>query len=326
MCSISSSVSCRRTLPGTPATRLPGGMSAFSGTSAPAAMSDPAPTRAPLRIVAPIPTRTSSATVQPWRTAPWPTETPAPTCTGKPESTWTTTPSWRLLRGPIRMASPSALSTAPYQTLASSPRSTSPTRTTPGAVQALSGTTGLFPSRVICNGHLLRLVARGRPGVSPSGPGQYGATVTTQPYGTADVTPRPGKAVRLLALHHGPGFVLPNAWDAGSARILEQVGFPALATTSAGIAWTCGLPDGEALDRDTMLEHVARVVEMVSVPVSADLEAGYGATARDVADTVALALEGGVVGGNLEDARDGELLAVEEAGDRVAAAQVGRRP
>lgn len=157
--------------------------------------------------------------------------------------------------------------------------------------------------------------------MSPGGPGQYGATVTTQPYGTADVTPRPGKAVRLLALHHGPGFVLPNAWDAGSARILEQVGFPALATTSAGIAWTCGLPDGEALDRDTMLEHVARVVEMVSVPVSADLEAGYGATARDVADTVALALEVGVVGGNLEDARDGELLAVEEAVDRVAAAR-----
>ncbi len=68
------------------------------------------------------------------------------------------------------------------------------------------------------------------------------------------------RAAALLALHSGPGFVLPNAWDAGSARILEQVGFPAIATTSAGIAWSCGVPDGEKLDRDTMLEHVGRIV------------------------------------------------------------------
>jgi len=68
------------------------------------------------------------------------------------------------------------------------------------------------------------------------------------------------RAAALLALHSGPGFVLPNAWDAGSARILEQVGFPAIATTSAGIAWSCGVPDGETLDRDTMLEHVGRIV------------------------------------------------------------------
>ena len=60
----------------------------------------------------------------------------------------------------------------------------------------------------------------------------------------------------LLALHAGPGFVIPNAWDAGSARILEQVGFPAIATTSAGIAWSCGVPDGGAMDVDTMLERV----------------------------------------------------------------------
>ena len=80
----------------------------------------------------------------------------------------------------------------------------------------------------------------------------------------------------FLELHHGPGFVLPNAWDAGSARILEQVGFPAIATTSAGIAWSCGVPDGGALDLDTMLDHVARIVAAVDVPVTADLEAGYG--------------------------------------------------
>jgi hypothetical protein len=75
--------------------------------------------------------------------------------------------------------------------------------------------------------------------------------------------PSTDKAAALLALHSGPGFVLPNAWDAGSARILEQVGFPAIATTSAGVAWSCGVPDGRALDRDAMLDHVARIVAAV---------------------------------------------------------------
>ena len=129
------------------------------------------------------------------------------------------------------------------------------------------------------------------------------------------------KAAILLALHAGPGFVLPNAWDPGSARILEQVGFPAIATTSAGIAWSCGVPDGEALDRDTMLEHVGRIVAAVGVPVTADLEAGYGDTAADVGRTVALAAEVGAVGANIEDASDRGLLGVEEAVDRLAAAR-----
>ena len=120
--------------------------------------------------------------------------------------------------------------------------------------------------------------------------------------------------------------MLPNAWDAGSARILEQVGFPAIATTSAGIAWSCGVPDGEALDRDTMLEHVGRIVAAVSVPVTADLEAGYGDTADDVAaddvaGTVARAVELGVVGANLEDAQQGGLFGIDEAADRIAAAR-----
>lgn len=121
--------------------------------------------------------------------------------------------------------------------------------------------------------------------------------------------PTAGKAAALLALHTGAGFVLPNAWDAGSARILEQVGFPAIATTSAGVAWSCGVPDGGALDRDTMLEHVARIVAAVGVPVTADLEAGYGDTADDVGRTVAQAVKLGAVGANLEDAVDGGPLA-----------------
>ncbi len=129
------------------------------------------------------------------------------------------------------------------------------------------------------------------------------------------------KAAALLALHSGPGFVLPNAWDAGSARILEQVGFPAIATTSAGIAWSCGVPDGEALDRDTMLEHVGRIVAAVSVPVTADLEAGYGDTPDDVGYTVARAVELGAVGCNIEDASKGGLIGLDEAVDRLAAAR-----
>ena len=134
-------------------------------------------------------------------------------------------------------------------------------------------------------------------------------------------TPQSDKAAALLALHDGPGFVLPNAWDAGSARILEQVGFPAVATTSAGIAWASGVPDGGAMDRDAMLCHVARIVAAVDVPVTADLEAGYGDTADEVGRTVALTAETGAVGANLEDIVDGRLLPVDEAVERIAAAR-----
>jgi len=133
--------------------------------------------------------------------------------------------------------------------------------------------------------------------------------------------PSRDQATALLALHAGPGFVLPNAWDAGSARVLEQVGFPAIATTSAGIAWSCGVPDGGAIDRHTMLEAVGRIVAAVGVPVSADLEAGYGDTADEVARTVALAVELGVVGANLEDAVPGGLFGIDEAAERIAAAR-----
>jgi 2-methylisocitrate lyase-like PEP mutase family enzyme len=129
------------------------------------------------------------------------------------------------------------------------------------------------------------------------------------------------KAAALLRLHSGTGFVLPNAWDAGSARILEQVGFPAIATTSAGIAWSCGVPDGEAIDRDTMLKHVQAIAASVDVPVTADLEAGYGETADDVGRTVALAAELGAVGANLEDAGRAGLFGVDEAAARIAAAR-----
>jgi 2-methylisocitrate lyase-like PEP mutase family enzyme len=129
------------------------------------------------------------------------------------------------------------------------------------------------------------------------------------------------RAAALLALHSGPGFVIPNAWDAGSARILEHVGFPAIATTSAGIAWGCGVPDGGALDLDTMLEHVGRIVAAVGVPVTADLESGYGESPDDVGRTVARAAELGAVGGNLEDQVGGRLFGIDEAAERIAAAR-----
>lgn len=115
---------------------------------------------------------------------------------------------------------------------------------------------------------------------------------------------------------HTHGFVLPNAWDAGSARILEQVGFPAIATTSAGIAWSLGRPDA-GLDADTMLEHVAQIVRAVDVPVTADLESGYG----DPAATIRRALNAGAVGANLEDAANGHLFDIDDATAAIAAAR-----
>lgn len=125
----------------------------------------------------------------------------------------------------------------------------------------------------------------------------------------------------LLALHKGPGFVIPNAWDAGSARILAQLGFPAVATTSAGIAWSSGLPDGGPLGLERMLETVAEIVAAVDAPVSTDLEAGYGATPSAVGATVARAAALGIAGGNIEDAVGGVLLPVDDAVARLEAAR-----
>ncbi|WP_106816368.1 isocitrate lyase/PEP mutase family protein [Microbacterium timonense] len=136
-----------------------------------------------------------------------------------------------------------------------------------------------------------------------------------------DDTPHIDRAAALLALHSGPGFVIPNAWDAGSARILEQAGFPAIATTSAGVAWSLGVPDGGGLDADRMFERIAEIVAAVQVPVSADLEAGYGDHPEDVARTVARAVGLGAAGANLEDAVAGRLFGIDEAAERVAAAR-----
>src|ERR1700756_5412684 len=88
------------------------------------------------------------------------------------------------------------------------------------------------------------------------------------------------KAEELRRLHHGPKIlVLPNAWDVTSARLLEHMGFPAIATSSAAVANPLGIPDGERISRHEMLEVVERIASAVKVPVTADMEAGYAATA-----------------------------------------------
>jgi 2-methylisocitrate lyase-like PEP mutase family enzyme len=95
--------------------------------------------------------------------------------------------------------------------------------------------------------------------------------------------------------------LLPNAWDVASARILEECGHPAIATTSAGIAYSLGHPDGQRISRGEMLEVVGRIARAVRIPVTADLEAGYGTTPKDMAETVKAAIEAGAIGMNLED-------------------------
>lgn len=115
------------------------------------------------------------------------------------------------------------------------------------------------------------------------------------------------KALQFAELHRGPRIlVLPNAWDAASARIFEAAGFSAIATTSAGIAFSLGRPDGQRVGRYQMLAVVKRITHLVSIPVTADMEAGYGGTPEAVADTARAVLEAGAVGMNLEDAASPE--------------------
>jgi len=124
-------------------------------------------------------------------------------------------------------------------------------------------------------------------------------------------------------LHSSGCFVMPNPWDAGSARALEQLGFPALATTSAGFAWTLGRADTEAT-LDQMLKHLRSVVDAVTVPVNADFEGGYAVDPQDVATNVALAVGTGIAGLSVEDSSGDEsepLLDFDLAVERIAAAR-----
>lgn len=130
--------------------------------------------------------------------------------------------------------------------------------------------------------------------------------VTTRAVGThgsgsaADFSAR-RQAFRML--HQAGCFVIPNPWDVGSARYLQHLGFSALATTSAGFAFSQGLPDSEAaLSRDRNLRHIADIAAAVDVPVNADFASGYGRTPQDVADSVTRCIVTGVAGLSIEDA------------------------
>lgn len=126
-------------------------------------------------------------------------------------------------------------------------------------------------------------------------------------------------------LHERGCFVMPNPWDAGTARFLRSLGFPALATTSAGLGFSQGLPDTPAaLRRDKVIAHVAEIVGAAGLPVNADFQSGYAADAEGVAESVRLCVATGVAGLSIEDATadaDRPLYEVAEAVDRVRAAR-----
>jgi 2-methylisocitrate lyase-like PEP mutase family enzyme len=133
------------------------------------------------------------------------------------------------------------------------------------------------------------------------------------------------KAAQFRQLHRGPAtLVLPNAWDVASARIFEDAGFPALATTSAGIAFSLGYPDQQRIPREEMLARIARITRAVHIPVTADVESGYGTTPEDAANTTRELIDAGVVGMNLEDASgrlDQPLSSLELAVEKIKASR-----
>jgi 2-methylisocitrate lyase-like PEP mutase family enzyme len=111
------------------------------------------------------------------------------------------------------------------------------------------------------------------------------------------------KTEAFRALHIGSDvLLLANAWDVASARVVEQSGFPAIATTSAGIAFSLGCPDGEKIPEKEMFAAIARIARATKVPVTADVESGYGTRPEDAAETARAVIEAGAVGMNLEDA------------------------
>lgn len=141
------------------------------------------------------------------------------------------------------------------------------------------------------------------------------------------------RALRFVELHREGCFLLPNAWDVGSARVLESVGFPAVATTSAGIAFSLGRGDHDfqeektsdgRVDRDTMMRRVRELTDELTVPLSVDLEDGFGEAPETVADTISLTLAAGAAGGGIEDFtgdRTRPLYDESLAADRIRAAR-----
>ena len=133
------------------------------------------------------------------------------------------------------------------------------------------------------------------------------------------------QAIQFRQLHRGPAvLILPNVWDVVSARIFEDAGFPALATTSAGIAFSLGHPDGQRIPREEMMARIGRIARAAQVPVTADVESGYGSSPEDTAKTTRELIQMGVVGMNLEDASgrpDQPLADLQLAVEKIRAAR-----
>jgi 2-methylisocitrate lyase-like PEP mutase family enzyme len=130
------------------------------------------------------------------------------------------------------------------------------------------------------------------------------------------------KAATLLSLHSGGKLlVLPNVWDPLGARILQAKGFPAIATASAAISASLGFKDGERIKRDSLIETIGRIAQSVDVPVTADIEAGYGTTVSELEDTMRAVIDAGVVGINIEDGLEdgGALRSMEDQCARISA-------
>src|SRR5688572_6155096 len=132
-------------------------------------------------------------------------------------------------------------------------------------------------------------------------------------------------AARFRDLNLAGRLLLPNAWDAASARIFEHAGFAAIGTTSAGIAYTRGLRDAEHISREVMVREIATMVAAVDCPVSADIEAGYGSSPAEVAATIEAVLDAGAVGVNLEDNTHGtgpdRLFSIADQAARLSASR-----
>jgi 2-methylisocitrate lyase-like PEP mutase family enzyme len=143
---------------------------------------------------------------------------------------------------------------------------------------------------------------------------------TSEPKEMAVPPTQEQKAADFQALHQGEPFLIPNPWDAGSARILEALGFRALATTSSGFALTLGRLDG-AVTLDEVIEHTRVLARVSALPLSVDLENGYGPDPDDAARAITRAAEAGAVGGSIEDYDPGgEIYGHDHAVERVAAA------
>ena len=128
------------------------------------------------------------------------------------------------------------------------------------------------------------------------------------------------KRISFRSLHESGFFILPNAWDAGSTRRLAALGFKAIASTSAGAAWSAGKQDGE-LGCDAVLAHLRDLVRATDLPINADFENGFADAAEDVAANVALAVETGVAGVSIEDWSGTHMYDTGHAAERIAAAR-----